>query len=351
MNQRKDDHVKHALEQHNPERVNDFDQMRLIHHSLAAIDVKDTSIRSRIGSINLEVPFYINAMTGGTDFTRDVNDKLSQVAVRSGLAMAVGSMSAAFKDPSSWSSFTVVRENNPEGIVFANLNPNYTAKQAVEAVERLQANALQIHINTAQEAVMPEGDRHFSHWKQNIRDIVAVLEPSGINVIVKEVGFGMSRETIKELMTLGVRQIDISGRGGTNFARIENDRRSLHKLDYLNDWGQSTITSLLEASAYRDAVELIASGGIRHPLDMVKAFTLGAKAAGLSAVILHNVMTHGVDYTVDMILQWKEDLHLLLSLLGAKTIGELRGMDYILSAELLNYCQNRGIKPREPSQS
>ena len=35
-----------------------------------------------------------------------------------------------------------------------------------------------------------------------------------------------------------------------------------------------------------DQVEVLASGGIRHPLDMVKALVLGARGVGLSAFFL-----------------------------------------------------------------
>lgn len=344
MNQRKDDHVKHALDQHDEMRVNDFDQMRFIHHPMAAIDVSDTSITTRIGSIQLETPFYINAMTGGTEFTKDINDKLSQVAARTGLAMAVGSMSAAFKDPRAWESFTIVRENHPSGIIFANLNPNYTAEEAKIAVERIQADAMQVHINPAQEVVMPEGDRRFKHWSKNIHDIVHELD---VDVIVKEVGFGMSEASIKDLIDLGVKIIDVSGRGGTNFAKIENSRREKEKLDYLNDWGQSTVCSLFEASGYCDSIDIIASGGIRHPLDMIKAFSLGARAVGLSGAMLNSVMKRGVDGTVEMIKQWNEDLHLLMALLGAHELTDLRSCDFILSSQLLSYCESRGIDLRK----
>ncbi len=340
MNQRKDEHVKHALEHHNSKRTNDFDNVRLVHHSLRAIDVDETNIRTTIGSIDIDIPFFINAMTGGSAYTKEINDKLSKVAQKTGLAMAVGSMSAAFKDPAVWDSFTLVRENHPTGTIFANLNPNYDLDAAKEAVSRLSANALQIHINSAQEVVMPEGDRNFSHWKENIHAIAHGLD---VDLIVKEVGFGMSRETIRSLMELGVSIIDVSGRGGTNFAQIENKRRDEHKLDYLEDFGQSTVQSLLEARIYLDSVDLIASGGIRHPLDMIKAFALGANAVGLSAVILNAVMEDGIDETCQMIEAWKEDLHLLMALLGARTIKDLRHADFILSLDLMNYCENRGI--------
>ncbi len=343
MNNRKDDHVNHALSHFDRAGTNDFDRIRYIHHSLASIDVASVDISTRIAAVDLDTPFYINAMTGGSDWTREINGKLASVAARSGLAMAVGSMSAAFKDPAVWDSFLITREANPDGIMFANLNPNYEPADARLAVERLRASALQIHINAAQEVVMPEGDRKFAHWPAAIAAIVNDLP---VEVVVKEVGFGMSSDTIRQLMEAGVKNIDVSGRGGTNFARIENDRRDEHKLDYLNDWGQSTVQSLLEARPYRDRVNLIASGGIRHPLDMIKAFTLEAKAVGISAGMLSAVMNLGIDGTVAMVEQWKDDLKLLMALLGAKTVEELRERDFILSPELMNYCANRGINPR-----
>ncbi len=342
MNKRKDDHVNHALSHFDRTVTNDFDRIRYMHHSLDSIDMADVDISTKIAGVKLETPFYINAMTGGSDWTREINAKLASVAAQSNLAMAVGSMSAAFKDPAVWDSFLITREVNPDGIMFANLNPNYGPEEAGIAVSRLRASALQIHINAAQEIVMPEGDRTFAHWPNSISSIVRTLP---VEVVVKEVGFGMSRETIRRLMDLGVKNIDVSGRGGTNFARIENERRDTHKLDYMNDWGQSTVQSLLEARDYRDQVSIIASGGIRHPLDMIKSFTLGARAIGISAGMLNAVMSLGVEGTVDMIAQWKEDLRLLMALLGAKTIHELRDKDLIFSPELMNYCENRGIHP------
>ena len=66
-------------------------------------------------------------------------------------------------------------------------------------------------------------------------------------MIVKEVGFGMSERTIQQLMQAGVTTVDISGRGGTNFVQIENARREHQELSILENWGQSTPISLIEA--------------------------------------------------------------------------------------------------------
>lgn len=82
----------------------------------------------------------------------------------------------------------------------------------------------------------------------------------------------MDAKTIERAYEFGVRTVDLSGRGGTSFAYIEN-RRSGQR-DYLNQWGQSTMQALLNAQEWKDKVELLVSGGVRNPLDMIKCLVL-----------------------------------------------------------------------------
>lgn len=86
----------------------------------------------------------------------------------------------------------------------------------------IEADALQIHLNVIQEIVMPEGDRSFSGALGRIEQICSQVS---VPVIVKEVGFGMSKESAGKLYEAGAAAIDISGYGGTNFSKIENLRR------------------------------------------------------------------------------------------------------------------------------
>ena len=53
-------------------------------------------------------------------------------------------------------------------------------------------------------------------------------------------------------------------------------------MDYLSSWGQSTVESLLETTAYQSEISVFASGGLRTPLDAIKSLALGAKATGMS---------------------------------------------------------------------
>ncbi|WP_193437259.1 IMP dehydrogenase, partial [Streptococcus suis] len=76
-----------------------------------------------------------------------------------------------------------------------------------------------------------------------------------------------------------------------DFAKIENARRTFNDYAYLEGWGQSTVTSLVEAMSVSEEVcpSLIASGGIKTPLDIVKSLALGADLVGMSNHFLQYV--------------------------------------------------------------
>ena len=66
---------------------------------------------------------------------------------------------------------------------------------------------------------MPEGERIFHTWKENV---VAYAQKIEVPLVLKEVGFGMDEKTIRYAMSQGIKTVDISGRGGTSFAYIGN---------------------------------------------------------------------------------------------------------------------------------
>ncbi len=184
--------------------------------------------------------------------------------------MACGSVSIALDAPNDSTiqrGFTVIREENPDGFVMANIGVGRPAGDAIRAVELLQANALQVHLNSVQETVMPEGSRDFSSWQRSLETIIAA---SPVPVVVKEVGFGLSHRTLERITELGAQIADVSGKGGTDFLRIEDARRTEAQGSYaiLSGFGQSTLACLLDAPVA--GPELLASGGVRNPFDVVK---------------------------------------------------------------------------------
>lgn len=341
---RKDQHVDLAEKQYQPADLSDFGKMRFVHHSLPNLKVADISLQTEMAGMSLAAPFYINGMTGGSERTKQINADLAAVAKMTGLAMASGSVSAALKDPSVSDSFSVIRKVNPDGQIFANIGAHHSLENAKRAVDILEADALQIHINAPQEMIMPEGDRDFTMWLRQIEEISTHV---GVPVIVKEVGFGMSRETIQQLIGVGVRTIDVSGKGGTNFAAIENARRTTTSYDDLENWGQSTVISLLEAASHRSKAEFLASGGIKTPLDIVKALSLGAKAVGLSGQFLHMVLNDGPEKTAETIAAWKQQITTVMAMLGKTSVADLAGTDLIFQRDILDWCDMRGIDYRQ----
>lgn len=338
--QRKDDHVNLALEQQSKLQTSAFDDIRFMHHSFSDVKFDQIDTSTQWANTTHRFPFYINGMTGGSTYTKQFNDSLSKLAHETGLAMASGSVSVALKEPEVRDSFTIIRKNNPNGFVMANLGAHHDLENAKRAVDLLEANALQIHLNTPQEVVMPEGDRDFSTWKENIQQIVEGLD---VPVIVKEVGFGMSKETMEELISLGVKNIDVSGRGGTNFVNIENDRRDTIDFSLLGEWGQTTPESLLESLSLQKEVNILASGGVRSFYDIVKALALGAKATGLSGKLLQTVHLEGVDAATQIVLDWEKAIKHMLLLLNCHNIQELQETQLLLSGPLREYAELRKI--------
>ncbi|RRK11076.1 type 2 isopentenyl-diphosphate Delta-isomerase [Lactiplantibacillus garii] len=335
---RKDEHVSLAEKYYHGDRPNPFDQVKIRHDALPETRVSDVSLAATVGQWHWESPLYIEAMTGGSVQTGRLNARLAQVAAACHLPMATGSQSVAIKDPALASTFTTVRANDPHGLIFGNLGAGHQLSAAQTAVRMLGADALELHLNVVQEIVMPEGDRDFK-WLANIQDVVNHL---AVPVIAKEVGFGISRPTMQRLYAAGVRYLDLGGRGGTNFVDIENRRRPARDMAYLHDFGLSTVESLLAVRDHPADLTILASGGVRNPLDVLKALMLGADAVGMAGTVLHALLHHTNAEVIQMLADWQEQLRLLMALVGATSVTQLHTMDAKLtySAELAAYKQS-----------
>lgn len=348
IEQRKDDHIEIAYRQYNAQAESGFEHVRFIPNALPqlALNDVDTSVKVFDETTKWDTPLYINAMTGGSKKGENINESLAKVAAKTGLAMASGSLSAALKNPRLAGTFSVIRRFNPHGFVMANVSAGVSAEQAIKAVEILQANALQIHLNAAQELVMSEGDRDFSAWLNNIEAIARELDSMKVPVVVKETGCGMSARDVLRLKNVGVRAVDVGGRGGTNFVAIENARRG-RKSDYefLDSWGLTTVESLLDIAQCDEILcepcdcadscdsarmQVFASGGVRTPLDVVRSLRLGASAVGVAGEFLHTLINEGEDALVEQIESWKAQIRVIMALLGCKNIEDLRENSRIL---------------------
>lgn len=343
---RKNDHV-HLADQFYTPSSSPFDDLRFVHQSLSTVRVDHVDLQTTLFHQNFALPFFINAMTGGSNWTKSLNQKLALVARETGLALESGSLSSALKDPSCQDSFTILRETAPQNFLIANIGANHTAKDARQVIDLLQADALAVHLNVPQEIAMPEGDRDFRPLQDNLQEILAT---SPVPVLVKEVGFGLSREAIQSLLDCGAQTIDLSGRGGTNFLQIENARRTEQELAYLEDWGQTTPISLLEAQPFLHQADFIASGGIHTPLQACLALSLGAQAVGMSGEFLHRVLHQEVDDIIAWVHTFQEEMQLILAMLNAPNLSALRHRPLVVLGETRDWCQVRSIDVRPLAQ-
>ncbi|WP_170007491.1 type 2 isopentenyl-diphosphate Delta-isomerase [Bacillus fonticola] len=337
--QRKVEHIAHAIET-GSSGGNGFQDVQVLPNSLPNCAVSDVDLSTHIGELFLGSPIFVNAMTGGGGReTEKINGLLAEVAAEWNLAMAIGSQMAALRDPVEEASYKIVRKKHPRGICFANLGSEATVDQARRAVDMIEANALQIHLNVIQELTMPEGDRDFTGALGRIEHIVKKVE---CPVIVKEVGFGMTKETVDKLRAVGVSAVDVGGRGGTNFAVIENKRRT-RTIPGFNHWGISTAASLLEAKNAHQSGPTLASGGIETSDDVFTALVLGADAVGMAGVFLRTLTEEGQEGLSQCLDELHRDLTFFMTAVGAKAISELHNVPYILKGELYQHAFVRGF--------
>jgi isopentenyl-diphosphate Delta-isomerase len=344
--ERKWDHIRYSLDKRH-DRSAGFEDIHFIHQSLPDISVSDVRIDHFIGELLLSSPIFINAMTGGGgEKTYQINKELANVACKTGIAMAVGSQMSAIKDKQERYTYEVVRKENPSGILIANLGSEANADQAIEAIDMIEANILQIHLNVIQELTMPEGDRDFAGA---LRRIEAIVKAVKVPVFVKEVGFGMSMETVAALSKVGVKAVDVGGFGGTNFAEIENKRNN-HSLPFFNQWGIPTAISIIEAASSKKGISVIGSGGIRTSLDIAKALALGANAVGIAGHFIQTLIKSGSESLYAEIVNLQRDLVLIMTALGAKSISDLKKAPIMISGNTFHWLNQRGIDTKKYSQ-
>jgi isopentenyl-diphosphate Delta-isomerase len=154
-------------------------------------------------------------------------------------------------------------------------------------IDILEADALILHLNPLQECIQPRGDTNFRGLLDKINMLCTTLS---VPVIAKEVGNGISGKMAEKLIAAGVTAIDVAGAGGTSWAKVESERAENAQQRRLGktfaDWGRPTAECITSIRKLMPDVPLIASGGLRHGLDVAKAIALGADISGLAMPFL-----------------------------------------------------------------
>ena len=240
------------------------------------------------------------------------------------MALAVGSQRVMFEDKKAEESFRL-REFAPDIPLIANLgavqlNYGFGIEECRKAVKVLDADALFLHLNPLQEVIQKGGDRNFEYLSDKIRIIRSKLE---VPLMIKETGCGLSQADYRLLINCGIRYIDVAGRGGTSWSRIEhlcNKDDSNLGLAF-QDWGLSTVETLEEAKPFRNQLFLIAGGGIRSGIDLAKAMSLGA-SMGSAALPFLKAALESKNAVVKLIEEYREQFKVALFLTGHKNIKD-----------------------------
>ncbi len=287
-----------------------LDQVSLLHEALPELSWEDVDPSVELLGKRLELPVVVTGMTGGAAEAGRINRALAQAAAKLGIGMGVGSQRAMLLDPELGASYRV-RDVAPEILLFANIGVVQARESGTAAVADLvgsiEADALCVHLNPAQELVQDEGDRDFRGGLATIRDLVAALP---VPVVVKETGCGLAPRTLARLREAGVEHVDVAGSGGTSWTAVEAQRGSARQRalgQALWNWGIPTAASLVFAR--RAGLATIASGGVRGAADVVNALALGATVAGMALPFLR---------------AWTEDRESGLLEFGARLSDEVR---------------------------
>lgn len=341
--ERKIDHLRTAALLGDGPGSSWFECVQFVHNCMPGLDPDDLDLQVSVAGIRLHAPLIINAITGGTPAAREINRNLASVARRLGLAMAVGSQRAALEDQALEDTFSVVRAELGDGVIFANVGLEVTAQQARRAVSMIGADALQIHLNVAQELAMAEGERRFTRPYERLAGIV---QGAGVPVIAKEVGFGVAAREAERMAAAGAAAIDTGGRGGTNFLAIEFRHNPDARIDGWETWGIPTSASIVEcAHGYSPAVPVIATGGIRSGLDAARALALGATAVGIAGPLIRILSERDVDEAEAYCSRLMDELKTIMLLVGARTPAQFADAGLVLLSPLRCWLELRGLNP------
>lgn len=319
-----------------------LEEVELLHDAVPDLSLDQVDCSTTWLGKRLRAPLVITAMTGGTSGAFEVNRDLAALAEEFGIAFGVGSQRAMQKRPGSGWTFEV-RRFAPTTVLLANIGLAQARSMEIagfeELVDRLEADAICVHLNVAQELVQPEGDRDFRDGTATFRRLARGLR---VPVVAKETGCGISRAVAMRLRAAGVRHLDVSGAGGTSWVRIEalRDRGASSIGETFRDWGIPTAASV---AGVRDlGLTVVASGGIRDGLDVARAIVLGASLAGVALPVYQAYRAGGVPGARNFLGELVEGLRAAMLLTGRRTLSDLGRAPAVLGPRLASWVAGNG---------
>ncbi|PIN98678.1 MAG: type 2 isopentenyl-diphosphate Delta-isomerase [Candidatus Diapherotrites archaeon CG10_big_fil_rev_8_21_14_0_10_31_34] len=330
---RKDLHLKTAMKKESQFRKTSlFEEIELIHNPLLDCELTEIKTQTTFLGKKFSFPLCIRPITGGTKKSFELNKNIALACEKKGIGFALGSMRAGLENKSKIEFFKL-RKYCPSIFLEANIGAlelaKHSAKKIDDFAEEIQADAVSVHLNSAQELMQNSKTKGFSEVFNSIKNFA---EQSNFPVIVKEVGNGISFETAKKLDSTKINAIDVAGRGGTSFVKIDSILHGKKRLgEVFGEFGIPTAASVLFTKK-ASKKKIIASGGIRNGLDVCKSLVLGADLAGIAVPAIRNA---GNEKSVENLLDsFKEELVISMFLIGARNTEELKHKKFVLQDNL-----------------
>jgi len=355
IKRRKADHIEVATSDaaHFRDNRTLLSDVHLVHQSLPESRLEDISLATQFLGKTLRAPLMIAGMTGGTPEAKAINASLAQIASDLGIAFGVGSQRAMAIHPEVADTYQV-RDVAPDALIIGNLGGvqarDFGAKRVSELAAAIDADALAIHLNPAQELIQEGGDRDFRGVLSALVELSAELS---IPLLVKETGCGLSPQAAADLASIGVKAVDVSGAGGTSWVAVEAVRAApgsaaKYRGTELAEWGIPTAVSVAACAARGFTV--VASGGVRSGLDAARAMALGATVSGIAAPVLKAFQRGGESEARQYLSATIDVIRTITLLSGCQRSSDLARAPRHLGATLRSWIDDLGIRQDHPGR-
>ena len=339
---RKDDHLDICLSGKavNLRKTTGFEDVKIVYDALPELSINDINTSCTFLGKKMSAPFYIDAMTGGSDKGGKINKAIAAAAEKAEIGFALGSQRAMIENPKLKYTYQIrdVAPNIPiiGNIGAANLKEPGMIQRVADALKEVDADALAIHLNPLHEIVQPEGVRDFRGTLAAIEDACDFID---VPIIAKEVGCGISGKVAKKLDKAGVDMINVAGAGGTSWPRVELMRKGQKTLQRFADSGIPTVIAL--AGTLRATKKpVIVSGGVRGGVDIAKALVMGASCAAAALPFLQAWKENKLNETIK---RWKDELKTTMLLTGSMNIQELKKQEVYIIGKTADFLESAGI--------
>ncbi|MEM0360244.1 MAG: type 2 isopentenyl-diphosphate Delta-isomerase [Candidatus Diapherotrites archaeon] len=325
IEKRKEEHLDIALKENVCFKsvTTGLEKVQLQYNCLPDISLEEIDCSTEFLGKKLSAPLIVSAITGGTERAKKINKDIAKACQKLGLGMGLGSQRAMIEKPELKETY-YVRDVAPDIFLAGNIGATQLMEFSIDRIEKalldVGADALAIHLNAAQEAVQPDGTPDFRMAFEKIAEISKKLKKP---VYVKEVGHGISWMVARKLAKTNIKAIDVQGAGGTSWIGLESLRGNRELGETFWDFGIPTAISIYECRQEFKG-QIIASGGIRNGLDIIKGIILGADLGGIGLPVLKAQAEGGEKGVEEYLRKRINEIRIGMFLLNAKKIPDLK---------------------------